>query len=141
LERSTELLVGAIDAARGSGIASNTLHAARGGKTGEQGHRQGRLGAGGAQPFMQGGGSLVMAQSRSALVVDRGRGVEVDIGALARGVQMAPRRWRDRRWWAAPDTDTEAQRRRLSALKLASGRLGWAWQSDALGMERAVPVA
>jgi hypothetical protein len=56
--------VGAIDAAHGSGIASNTLHTARGGKTWEQGHRQGRLGAGGANPFVQGGGSLVTAESR-----------------------------------------------------------------------------
>jgi hypothetical protein len=75
--------VGAIDAAHGSGIALNTLHAARGGKTGEQGHRQGRLGTGGAHPFVQGGGSLVTAERRSALAVARGRDVEVDTGALA----------------------------------------------------------
>jgi hypothetical protein len=76
--------VGAIDAAHGSGIASNTLHVARGGKAGEQGHQQGRLGAGGAHPFVQGGGSLVTAESHSALAVARGSGVEVDTGALAR---------------------------------------------------------
>jgi hypothetical protein len=75
--------VGAIDAARGSGIASNTLHVARGGKTGEQGHRQGRLGAGDAHPFVQGGGSLVTVESRSALAVARGHGIEVNTEALA----------------------------------------------------------
>jgi hypothetical protein len=133
--------VGVIDVARGSGIASNTLHAARGGKAGEQGHRQGRLGTGGAHPFVQGGGSLVTAESRSALVVAQGRGVEADTGALARGVQMAPGRWRDRRRWAAPDADAEARRRRRNTLGLASRRLGRAWRSGALGMARAAPVA
>jgi hypothetical protein len=75
--------VGVIDAARGSGIASNTLHVARGGKAGEQGHRQGKLGVDGAHPFVQGGGNLVTAESRSALAVARGCGVEADTEALA----------------------------------------------------------
>jgi hypothetical protein len=75
--------VGVIDAARGSGIASNTLCAAREGKIGEQGNRQSRLGAGGARPCMQGGGSLVMAESRLGLGSGSRRGVEVDTEALA----------------------------------------------------------
>jgi hypothetical protein len=34
--------------------------------------------------FVQGGGSLVMAESRSALAVARGHGVEADTGVLVR---------------------------------------------------------
>jgi hypothetical protein len=83
---------------------------------------------------------LVTAESRSALAVARGRGVEADTRALARGVQMAPGHWRDRRQWAAPDADTEARRRRRNALRSASRRLRQAWQSGALGMARAAPV-
>jgi hypothetical protein len=82
--------VGVIDEARGSGIASNTLHTARGGKIGKQGHRQGRLGVGDAHAFVQVGGSLVTVESHSALAVARGHDVEVDTVALARGAQMAP---------------------------------------------------
>jgi hypothetical protein len=111
------------------------------GKTGEQGHRQGRLGAGGANPFEQGGGSLVMAESHSTLAVARGRSVEVDTGArwrvTARSCPMLSKAYgelnsalggsteqrRDRRWWAASDTDAEARRRRLGAT-----RSGWRGQ-------------
>jgi hypothetical protein len=84
---------------------------------------------------------LVTAESRSALAVARGRSVEVDIRALARGAQMAPGRWRDRRRWAAPDANVETRRRWCNVLGPASRRLGRAWRSDTLGMARAPPVA
>jgi hypothetical protein len=131
--------VGTIDAARGSSIASNTLHAARGGKTGEQGHRQGRLSAGGANPFVQGGGSLVTAESRSALGVARGRGVEVAWTGLGRAalelkdqwLGVVRSGWRGQRRWHRSSSVSDSSNQRVE------GGPGTAWGGLELQFARA----